>query len=112
MRISDWSSDVCSSDLVSWLAGQGLMHAFPGCPSGCPDRNPDGASRSPLTVAGTAAVSVRLPARLPRSLLRPLGNRCDHARRSEEHTTELQSLMRRWSAVLCLKKKKRAQTYT
>src|SRR3546814_17120469 len=23
MRISDWSSDVCSSDLVSWAAGNG-----------------------------------------------------------------------------------------
>src|SRR3546814_9049258 len=31
--------------------------------------------------------------------------RLDHARRSEEHTSELQSLMRISSAVFCLKKK-------
>jgi len=52
---------------VSWLAGQGLMHAFPGHPSGCPGRDPGGASRSPLTVAGTASVSGA--SSLPRSLL-------------------------------------------
>src|SRR3546814_7633804 len=31
----------------------------------------------------------------------------DHFRRSEEHTSELQSLMRTSSAVFCLKKKKK-----
>src|SRR3546814_4187474 len=40
----------------------------------------------------------------------------DHARRSEEHTSELQSLMRISYAVFCLKKKnntrKRTNTYT
>src|SRR3546814_8838221 len=34
------------------------------------------------------------------------------AARSEEHTSELQSLMRRSYAVLCFKKKKRPQTNT
>src|SRR3546814_5729623 len=33
--------------------------------------------------------------------------RCDHRRRSEEHTSELQSLMRISYAVFCLKKKKK-----
>src|SRR3546814_35976 len=53
------------------------------------------ASRSPLTVAGTAADSS------PHSLLSPL-----KGHRSEEHTSELQSLMRISYAVFCLKKKK------
>src|SRR3546814_9316419 len=36
----------------------------------------------------------------------------DHYIRSEEHTSELQSLMRISYAVLCLKKKKHKHTYT
>src|SRR3546814_4814307 len=35
----------------------------------------------------------------------------DHVVRSEEHTSELQSLMRISYAVFCLKKKNRAQIY-
>src|SRR3546814_6110757 len=34
-----------------------------------------------------------------------------HVRRSEEHTSELQSLMRISYAVFCLKKKKKAHTH-
>src|SRR3546814_10275180 len=37
--------------------------------------------------------------------------RCDAVRRSEEHTSELQSLMRISYAVFCLKNKKKHQTY-
>src|SRR3546814_10788153 len=37
------------------------------------------------------------------------GTRCGQRRRSEEHTSELQSLMRISYAVFCLKKKKRTQ---
>src|SRR3546814_7334655 len=36
----------------------------------------------------------------------------DHAKRSEEHTSELQSLMRISYAVFCLKKKKQDNTIT
>src|SRR3546814_9066004 len=36
--------------------------------------------------------------------------RCPRPRRSEEHTSELQSLMRISYAVFCLKKKKNSQT--
>src|SRR3546814_2883231 len=36
----------------------------------------------------------------------------DKASRSEEHTSELQSLMRISYAVFCLKKKKKTQTYS
>src|SRR3546814_2404103 len=38
------------------------------------------------------------------------GNRPDHGPRSEEHTSELQSLMRISYAVFCLKKKKTTKT--
>src|SRR3546814_206257 len=38
---------------------------------------------------------------------RPSYNRCRNGQRSEEHTSELQSLMRRSYAVFCLKKKKK-----
>src|SRR3546814_14459366 len=33
MRISDWSSDVCSSDLIHWRVA--MPHAMPGIASGC-----------------------------------------------------------------------------
>src|SRR3546814_6388348 len=36
---------------------------------------------------------------------------CEIAKRSEEHTSELQSLMRSSYAVFCLKKKKKENTY-
>src|SRR3546814_14679737 len=42
-----------------------------------------------------------------RSPLRQGGHHCRNARRSEEHTSELQSLMRISYAVFCLKKKKK-----
>src|SRR3546814_8881739 len=79
MRIRDWSSDVCSSDL----------HALPF-----------------ETVAG------RLPAGFDPALweaVRPNLTRLAEAEgwlaiRSEEHTSELQSLMRISYAVFCLKK--------
>src|SRR3546814_5179324 len=63
MRISDWSSDVCSSDRSPW----------------------------------------RRPANLLRGLLRIAAG--GGLFRSEEHTSELQSLMRISYAVFCLKKK-------
>src|SRR3546814_9751735 len=49
-----------------------------------------------------------------RRLARPADDRlvAGRARRSEEHTSELQSLMRISSAVFCLKKKKRRPTTT
>src|SRR3546814_9452232 len=54
----------------------------------------------------------------PPNALKLMGNTiCEHApsafaiRRSEEHTSELQSLMRISYAVFCLKKKKNKQTH-
>src|SRR3546814_2627102 len=96
MRIIEGSSDVCSSDLSFCLA-------FRLCPS--------------LSLRAAAARR-RCCARSQRAGER--ANQCDEAAgrarsrqdRSEEHTSELQSLMRISYAVFCLKKKKRAQIET
>src|SRR3546814_3893367 len=91
MRISDWSSDVCSSDLQHRL----------------------GRTRGPLDRAGIVAALAAIGR--DRRALRALQRRgrqlqpVEHAAlggRSEEHTSELQSLMRISYAVFCLKKKK------
>src|SRR3546814_6641406 len=44
------------------------------------------------------------------SSARPIGSTCRSSGRSEEHTSELQSLMRISYAVFCLKKKKQYNT--
>src|SRR3546814_3151647 len=113
MRISDWSSDVCSSDLsdaefAAWgwripflvsavLVGLGLwvrlkIRETPAFAEAMEKEPPVGVPMGELlrshaltTLAGTFAVV---------------------ACRSEEHTSELQSLMRISYAVFCLKKKK------
>src|SRR3546814_1706213 len=100
MRISDWSSDVCSSDLSAFLGAQ-------------------------LGIAGEtlAAYAVRRQTRHQHmeALRRIYGYRMFPGRgpyarafrdwllaeRSEEHTSELQSLMRSSYAVFCLTKKTR-----
>src|SRR3546814_5017128 len=123
MRISDWSSDVCSSDLdapyrmtpedvlalkvrnasgemvpfssftqVEWTSGPQQLQRYNGYPA--------------MTISGMAAPGrstgeamdemERLATALPEGF----------AYRSEEHTSELQSLMRISYAVFCFKKKK------
>src|SRR3546814_8321357 len=92
MRISDWSSDVCSSDLVGGRA-QGRHDAHPGSCNAAPAYGstplPDGRGHARRFGRG------RKPGR-------------GHVR-SEEHTSELQSLMRISYAVFCLKKKRKEQ---
>src|SRR3546814_5631434 len=83
MRISDWSSDVCSSDLQHDLR---LRQAV-------------ARTREDLQRSGSRNHGSRLSA-----APRPRGCAGD---RSEEHTSELQSLMRISYAVFCLKKKKK-----
>src|SRR3546814_9640304 len=108
MRISDWSSDVCSSDLsfTSYCASIGVDPPKPmllpaiRLASG---RALDVSLRysTPTTkapgVAAIGTVNGRSPVTKP-----PVTNR------SEEHTSELQSLMRISYAVFCFKKKKQA----
>src|SRR3546814_4652974 len=106
MRISDWSSDVCSSDL------------------------PDGEVRAPA--AGARCEKLRLRRRFSGGKLFAASGdqlrrslRCKQlslhhprhglfrscGRRSEEHTSELQSLMRISYAVFCLKKTRNNPSY-
>src|SRR3546814_6099174 len=106
MRISDWSSDVCSSDLPR-RAAQPPQALLPLLQCRGPRQRAHGAAAGPgLLRAGVAAYRVvRAARRLPRLPARPHA-RHDGAGRSEEHTSELQSLMRISYAVFCLKKKK------
>src|SRR3546814_5557569 len=102
MRISDWSSYVCSSDLC------GTILAQPPCRT---------CAQTPryelLTIAGCTVRPIRLVRRsmILRFCMSGLSRQsCSPAAssqlRSEEHTSELQSLMRISYAVFCLKKKK------
>src|SRR3546814_2850731 len=108
MRISDWSSDVCSSDLVGAIeAGDSPV---PAC-----RRDPViGLVAASLTMIGIDIVTGRSPhglaagiekAEPDRNIIGVGAKRVP--RRSEEHTSELQSLMRISYAVFCLKKKKK-----
>src|SRR3546814_3401687 len=114
MRISDWSSDVCSSDLhilysrtdfpahsrlastllakQRWAGHEQTLYfaRF----AGCNPRGRGGAGACSGEQAGHRSAAA---------------GRCDdrrpvQPRRSEEHTSELQSLMRNSYAVFCLKK--------
>src|SRR3546814_10614825 len=99
MRISDWSSDVCSSDLGACAEqrrrggvariGEHLERAF-----------------HPPFGHALAGVLARVEPHLLRAGAG--GEIVDRSpvERSEEHTSELQSLMRISYAVFCLKKKK------
>src|SRR3546814_10403918 len=91
MRISDWSSDVCSSDLVHSSQNPHPRHLHqPRQSDAATDEAADRAAH-PATQGGRTA---------------------GDADRSEEHTSELQSLMRTSYDVFCLKKKNRPTPYT
>src|SRR3546814_5706219 len=121
MRISDWSSDVCSSDLhcpyfawetndldsmtgAWWLtciiavsaSGSSAVQS-PSANSAALLTSRSGARPKRAATSGTSAAT---SAGFARSAVK-----CRHSR-SEEHTSELQSLMRISYAVFCLKKKK------
>src|SRR3546814_4138748 len=143
MRISDWSSDVCSSDLVS--SGATFLNAIPAFnPPSFAVKEAYGEIDVPifrdkpflneLSVNGAARVAdykgsvgtvwaynfggiyspipdIKFRVNYSHSVRAPtLGDLYaspsqDFASRSEEHTSELQSLMRISYAVFCLKKK-------
>src|SRR3546814_1985239 len=117
MRISDWSSDVCSSDLIHSLSrslatAEDIDHI---------DGNADLIQTGPdeftvhmlpsdLRIDRYHAMALFLKkshdaiAR-PRRIVRDADHGDSVRFRSEEHTSELQSLMRNSYAVFCLKKK-------
>src|SRR3546814_3723112 len=98
MRISDWSSDVCSSDLCFEFLLQ-LLLAGAQLFSECAHVGLRGARLSKH-----AAGRLFFLAHMMFDLF------AEHRHfRSEEHTSELQSLMRISYAVFCLKKKKTQQ---
>src|SRR3546814_7828404 len=120
MRISDWSSDVCSSDLQDSAVHEEALAALlddADWASRAADAQVD---RLHGVLDGTApaaqpagendvAASTLAVFREARELRRTHGA---GAIRSEEHTSELQSLMRISYAVFCLKKKKKKNNTT
>src|SRR3546814_4658726 len=99
MRISDWSSDVCSSDLLGLtLYGVNINEATGG---GSAIIAAEDGEQASYAVGDEIAPGVRLA-----------GVAFDHVtldrggaqERSEEHKSELQSPMRTPYAVFCLKK--------
>src|SRR3546814_1099562 len=118
MRISDWSSDVCSSDLslnegirarIGQWSGKTFKFypaikeltldlaatSFLGIPWG-PEADQVNKAFVDMVQASIGVVRVPLP-------FTAMGRGAKG--RSEEHTSELQSLMRNSYAVFCLKKK-------
>src|SRR3546814_3985095 len=132
MRISDWSLDVCSSDLISTPRRSSICRR-------CASNGPARLARRSLSAGsrvkshwwglgmgasvargrvganrGAGADAADSPARSSRRQQRAPEQPFARARipiarvvriRSEEHTSELQSLMRISYAVFCLKKK-------
>src|SRR3546814_3691009 len=119
MRISDWSSDVCSSDLFDDARHLAIAFAqliarqhedngpygragerrdqewtkgHPADPCGHRNQGPDSRDHAPEQNRPTTVASNQ------------------RSTRSEEHTSELQSLMRISYAVFCLKKKNKNTT--
>src|SRR3546814_3641669 len=97
MRISDWSSDVCSSDLFN-LRRERL--ALSGC------REVD-EMHGKIQIMRYQYVERCWPATYCLLIAGADFGRYAFHPRSEEHTSELQSLMRISYAVFCLKKKKK-----
>src|SRR3546814_3961785 len=134
MRISDWSSDVCSSDLGADRLRRrfaGVLQAHAGRPRApvpqhrrrppglhrrgdAEDRQHQAAPARVLRPAAQGGPGGQARGSVPRAGRRRAALLPGHARwlatghllrRSEEHTSELQSLMRISYAVFCLKKK-------
>src|SRR3546814_2001195 len=130
MRISDWSSDVCSSDLIGHQRIHGDSGAIHACSNidvraqpflffGNLDTVPARGAflqhreherlRAQLIFRISGIACIEYDRKLnSRNGVAPGEMRLDSiGERSEEHTSELQSLMRISYAVFCLKKKKK-----
>src|SRR3546814_10237743 len=122
MRISDWSSDVCSSDLVGLRIGVDLEIGLAEVRD-ARFQPRDRHARDRAAPVHGEAVADEAHVAIEMVRCRPVGLELHHrpvqspvrleqalrrlaALRSEEHTSELQSLMRISYAVFCLKKKK------
>src|SRR3546814_10290173 len=121
MRISDWSSDVCSSDLIITAAmvkgmrpGTVVVDLAAESGGNCELTRPgetvvdNGVSViGPLNLASQGAIHAS--EMYARNLFNFAALMIKDGARSEEHTSELQSLMRISYAVFCLKNKKHKQ---
>src|SRR3546814_4858728 len=120
MRISDWSTDVCSSDLYGGaMCVATLRTAAEGLGVDIPIRTVTATRGKVVRAQPVAALAAQgrwhmagvfeeledqLATWYPELGWSP--DRLDAMVRSEEHTSELQSLMRISYSVFCLKKKK------
>src|SRR3546814_4791718 len=113
MRISDWSSDVCSSDLLRLVAAIFVAFTLSFMPMAM-SSGPAMAHTTPVVLSDTRhcigehgtspdrQMGGMVDCAIACAAVRPT----EPQMRSEEHTSELQSLMRISYAVFCLKKKK------
>src|SRR3546814_3923215 len=118
MRIIDWSSDVCSSDLgnphiqtspenIARVAGplsDKLAELDPA------DKADYARRYASFDTRWQAAMAKWTAEAAPLKGVAVVSAHKGWVYRSEEHTSELQSLMRISYAVFCLKKKKKTQT--
>src|SRR3546814_9340575 len=132
MRISDWSSDVCSSDLLFWRVDADQPHRNPSFYTGALDPSvyltrPYAPLPQRLTAfiayanavpAAAAQIRANLKTPMPKTFvtlgINGFGGFAEFYRkdRSEAHTSELQSLMRISYAVFCLKKQNKCKHST
>src|SRR3546814_7868387 len=108
MRISDWSSDVCSSDLESLKGSQigyAVSHVLDLSAMAAPavESTLTDVDRKSCIIGKTLCNFINCVVHATHITLEP------YESRSEEHTSELQSLMRISYAVFCLKKKNTQQ---
>src|SRR3546814_7909826 len=104
MRISDWSSDVCSSDLRPsptrcWTSLKRMRRVTRFGSAG------GGIALSVMTTSNGRREDIPQQGILALEFVDMISEEPGH--RSEEHTSELQSLMRTSYAVFCLKKKEK-----
>src|SRR3546814_6707733 len=106
MRISDWSSDVCSSDLLSVLPARLWGNSNR-------RRHPMGEMNDKVKAAGNKAAGAikeangrnqRDPDLVAEGRAQKAKGTGQDIKRSEEHTYEIQSLLRIAYAVFCLNK--------
>src|SRR3546814_1350139 len=105
MRISDWSSDVCSSDLICscFSMTEPQAGADPKEFTCTATRDGDGwVINGEKWYSSNARYAAFL---IVMAITHPDNKPHERMSRSEEHTSELQSLMRISYAVFCLKKK-------
>src|SRR3546814_4855878 len=116
MRISDWSSDVCSSDLALYITGESMEPRYRAGDLVYvdPRRAPSIGDDVIVQLVGEVNPGAD-PAEIKHVLVKQLMRNTAayyelqqfnpplRSRRSEEHTSELQSLMRISYAVFCLK---------